>query len=110
MTSQRSSPTRHQPPGGPYVSESLERWYVAVEDAGYLEARRLVKATANLEHDQRLVYVGKRPDCHLFDGEEHSPPEPSEPPCHPDWRCRTVEAWTFDVVDSWRREPEEGRL
>jgi len=103
------SPTRHVPPGGPYCSPDGDEWAVAVEDCGYLEARRLVKGTADIGFWQRLEYVGKR-TWYLWDGEEHShdedeAPGPDEPP-DPDHEgrcaaegCRYVLAWCFVVME-----------
>lgn len=87
------------PPGGPYCDFDLRRWWVAVEDCGYLEARRLVKGTATLAWDQKLVYVGRQPDVHLWDDEAcewHDDEESPEDDCD---QCRSVMAWAFEVVD-----------
>lgn len=92
----------HVPPGGPYCDDDMRRWWMAVEDCGYLEARREVKATADIDPWCRLVYVGKQ-TVYLWDGEEHShddddEEEDAERRCEVEG-CRYVEAWAFEVVE-----------
>lgn len=90
--------TAHVPPGGPYCDVDMRRWWVAVEDCGYLDARRLVKATADIDRYSRLQYVGKE-RAHLWDDEGcegHDDEEYPEDGCD---GCRRVMAWGFEVIE-----------
>lgn len=96
--------TAHVPPGGPYCDDELRRWWVAVEDCGYLEARRMVKGTAELDHWSRLSYEGRQM-AYLWDGDEHTHDDDGEPDedgfagrCEEEG-CRYVMAWAFEVVE-----------
>lgn len=94
MLEQRSS-TVHVPPGGPYCSEDLGTWYVAVEDCGYAEARKLVRGTAEIDSMSMLVYQGQRM-AYLWDELEHDHDDGTA--CEVEG-CRYVMAWTFSVEE-----------
>lgn len=90
--------TRHEPPGGPYCDDDLRRWWVAVEDCGYLEARRMVKGCAELDEWSRLRYRG-RSMAYLWDCDEHDHElVAGTVPCEVEG-CRYVMAWAFEVVE-----------
>ena len=78
--------------GGPYCNSDGE-WWVAVEDASYLVARREVKSCV-WEPGDRLVYLGREmawlcttEGCDTDDPAEH------------DIGCRNVMAWHFEEVE-----------
>lgn len=83
--------TRQEPPGGPYTNGG--DWWVAVEDCGYLEARRLVKGCAWA----KVEYLGKEMAT-LMDCDEHEH-EVDDPPCTIPG-CRRVLAWHFVDLDA----------
>ena len=86
---------------GPYCSEDLGTWYVALEDCSYRLARERVNSTAELDRWQRLQYRGKTM-AYLWDGDEHSHEDEETgdvaAACTREG-CRYVMAWTFDVVE-----------
>jgi hypothetical protein len=91
---------------GPYCDDEMRRWWVAAEDMGYLEARREVKATcqSDLYWDQKLVYVGKQTDVHLWDGDGCTCPTDDDGyhdagDCVGTDKCRHTAAWAFEVVE-----------
>lgn len=93
--------TRHEPPGGPYCDDDGRMWWVAVEDCGYLEARRMVKGVVEMEPDQALAYHGREDGIHLWDEEGCCADDEDDhdaATCD-SGRCRHTEAWAFEVVE-----------